>query len=135
MDKSIVSSEKWLKTIIEASPDAIIVTDLDGIILDCNQAALDLSALRSKEELIGLNGLNTIHPEDRERIKRDVKNLLLNGMIKDTEYRVLNRNAEIFPVEISASTIFDKNDNPNAFVCILKDITKRKDVENNLKYT
>jgi len=91
LDKSIINSEKWLKTIIEASPDAIVVTDLDGNIIECNQVAVDISVFKSKEELIGFNGLNAIHPEDLERIKRDIKKLFLNGVMKDAEYRILNK--------------------------------------------
>ena len=133
MDKSIINNEKWLKTIIEASPDAIIVTDLNGNIIECNQVAVDISVFNSKEELIGFNGLKAIHPDDLERIKRDIKKLFLNGVIKDTEYRLLNKKGRVFPVEISASVIFDNSGNPDAIICILKDITKRKKAEKELK--
>ncbi|MDI6725054.1 MAG: PAS domain S-box protein [Methanobacterium sp.] len=135
MDKSIINSEKWLKTIIEASPDAIVVTDLDGNIIECNQLAVDISVFKSKEELIGFNGLNAIHPEDLERIKRDIKKLFLNGVMKDAEYRILNKKGRVFPVEISASVIFDNSGNPDAIICILKDITKRKKAEDTLQNT
>jgi len=133
LDKSIINSEKWLKTIIEASPDAIIVTDLNGNLIECNQVAVDISVFKSKEELIGFNGLNAIHPEDLERIKRDIKKLFLNGVMKDAEYRILNKKGRVFPVEISASVIFDNSGNPDAIICILKDITKRKKAEKELK--
>ncbi len=133
MNKSIINSEKWSKTIIETSPDAIIVTDLEGNIIECNQAALDISVFNLKEELIGFNGLNAIYPDDRERIKKDIKNLLLNGVVKDIEYKILNKKGKVFPVEISASVIFDDFNKPYAFICILKDITKRKKTEEKLK--
>ncbi len=132
LNKSIINGREWSK-IIEKFPDAIIVIDLEGNIIECNQAALNISVFNSKEELIGFNGLNAIHPEDQKRMKRDIKNLLLVGVIKDKEYRILNKEGRILPVEISASVIFDDFDNPNAFICILKDITERKNAEQKLK--
>jgi len=133
LDKSIINREEWSKIIFETSPDAIIVTDLDGNIIDCNQAALDISVFNSKEELIGFNGLNAIYPGDKERIKRYIKNLYKNSVLKDIELKILNKKGKVFPVEISASVISDKNGNPSAFICIIKDITQRKKIEDDLK--
>ncbi|MGZ7049011.1 MAG: PAS domain S-box protein, partial [Methanobacterium sp.] len=122
-----------LQLIIDLFPEAIVITDLKGNIIECNQAALNISLFNSKKDLIGFNGLNAIYPDDRERIKRDIKNLLLNGLLKDVEYKVLNKEDRVFPVEISASVLFDDFSKPYAFICILKDISKRKKAEEALK--
>ena len=43
--------EAELNAILESSPEAITVTDLDGNIFECNQAAVDIHGLESKEDL------------------------------------------------------------------------------------
>lgn len=83
--------------------------------------------------MIGFKGLNAIYPEDRERIKRDVKKLLSKGVVKDIEYKILNKEGRVFPIEISASVIFDDFNKPTTLVCILKDITEHKKAEEALK--
>ncbi|MGZ7135936.1 MAG: PAS domain S-box protein, partial [Methanobacterium sp.] len=93
----------------------------------------NISVFNLKKDLIGFNGLNAVYPEDRERIKRCIKNLLLNGLVKDVEYKILNKEGKVFPVEISATVIFDDFRKPYAVVCVLKDISRRKKAEEALK--
>ena len=55
------------KNIFASSPDAITVSDMNGNIVECNQAALDLHGYSSKEELIGKNALEIIAKKDHEK--------------------------------------------------------------------
>ncbi len=57
-------SEEKLRSVFDSSPDAITVTDLNGIVVDCNIAALKLHNV-SKIEAVGRNSLELIGEEDR----------------------------------------------------------------------
>jgi len=62
-----------------------------------------------------------------------LKNVLRKGFIQNEEFELnLKNNKKIF-VELSASIIKDANDRPQGIVAITKDITERKEYEQNLR--
>lgn len=130
-----ISQKKLVRVenIFAASPDAIVVTDLNGIILDCNNAALDMLGLSTKDEIIGKSGSTFIVKRDRDKIVQNMKNVLEIGSLSAVEYVVLDKNDYEFPIEISASTIKDPSGNPTGFVIIAKDIAERKMAEEALR--
>ncbi|MEX2725609.1 MAG: nitrogen regulation protein NR(II), partial [Candidatus Freyarchaeota archaeon] len=115
--------------ILASSPDAITVTDLDGNLIECNQAALDLHGFSSKEEVIGQSAFKYISEKDRERAKRNMIKTLIQGSLSNVEYTLLTRDGREFPAELSASVLRDASGNPIGFVAIIKDITERKMME------
>lgn len=128
-EEALRESEEKMRNILESSPDAITVADLDGNIVDCNQATLDMFGLISKEELIGKNDLLLIADKDRERLVENMKKTLKQGSTKNIEYTIASKNGHEFPIEVSASVVKDTAGNPRYFVAIWKDITQRKQME------
>lgn len=126
-------SEERLRSILESSPDAITVTDLSGEIVDCNQEALNLLGFSSKGELIGKSALDMIAKDDRRRAAKNMEKTLKADHVKNVQYVCLTKDGREFPVELSASVLRDASGNPTHFVGITKDITKRKDAEEELR--
>ncbi len=125
--------EDNLELIIDLFPEAIVITDLMGNIINCNNEAVNLTASSSKEELIGDNVFNFVISEEREEGIKSINKLLLNGVLRDIEYEGINKESKIIPIEISANVISDNSGYPNSFFCIIKDINKRKKAEEELK--
>ena len=125
-EKSLQESEERLKRILESSPDAITVTDLNGVIIECNQKTLDMHRFLTKEELLGKSALDLIAPKDHQKATRNMELTLTHGLVKDLEYTLLTKDGQEFLGEFSASVIRDLSGNPKAFVAITKDITERK---------
>jgi len=132
-EQALRASEEKLRKILEASPDAITVTDLNGNIIECNTATILIHSFSSKEEIIGKKHLDLIAPKDRSRAARNMKKTLEQGLIRNLEYTLLTKNGREFSGELSASVILDSDDNPLAFVEITKDITERKQAEEVLR--
>jgi len=128
-EAALRESEERLRTILESSPDAIVMSDLGGHIIECNQAALDMHGFRSKEEAIGKNGLEFVAPRDREKVVKGITNVLEQGIVKNMEYTLLTKDGREFPAEVSVSLTRDAQGNPTALVVIIKDITERKQAE------
>jgi len=124
--RELRKEEEKLRSIFAASPDAITVTDLNGNIIDCNQAALEMYGSASKQDLIGKNALEFIVKKDQQRAIKNLKKTLEQGSIKNIEYTLLKKNGVEYPVELSASVVRDSLGNPVAFVAIIKEITARK---------
>jgi len=128
-EEALRQSEEKFRMMLNSSPDAITVTDLDGKIIECNQAALDLHGCRSKEEVMGRKAIEFIAPHDRPRALENMKKTPEHDSVKDVEYALLARDGSIFPGELSASVIRDSKGKPTSFIAVVKDITERKRVE------
>jgi PAS domain S-box-containing protein len=61
--RDLIENQEKLKSILNASPDAIIATDLDSNILDCNPQMTNLSGF-DRNELIGKSALQFIDEKD-----------------------------------------------------------------------
>ncbi|MEE9224377.1 MAG: PAS domain S-box protein [Thermoplasmata archaeon] len=125
-ENAIGESEEKLRRILDSSPDAIIVTDLEGRITECNRATLEAHGYGSKEELIGKNDLDLVVPKDKERARRDIDKMLKKGKSFRSEYTQLRKDLTTFEAEVSASAILDHKGKPSSFVIISKDVTERK---------
>ena len=132
IEKEVIESEEKLKRILDSTPDAITVTDLNGNIVECNQATSKIYG-SPKAEIIGKNALDFFSPKDRKKAKDNLKKTLELGSIKNVEYTLVTKDGWEYPAELSASLIRDMSGNPQSFVAILRDITERKRTEETLK--
>jgi len=128
-ENALRESEEKLRRVLDSSPDAILVSDLNGNITDGNQAALDLFGYSSKDEIIGKSAFEGFAKKDHERAMENLKKLLERGLMKNIEYTLLTKDGHGFQGELSASVIRDASGNPTGLVGIIKDITERKRIE------
>ncbi len=116
--------------IISIMADPLILLDREGNIATVNKAALDLSGY-GKDELKG----KSVEIFFREN---DFKNTLLDKSIKgesirNYEFGFKTKTGDNIPVIFSSSTMIDRAGGMAGIVCIIKDITERKQAEENLK--
>jgi len=128
-EEALRRSEATLRSFIDSSPDSIVVTDLDGIITDCNPAALQMRGCSKKEDMLGISAFDLIVARDRAKAKDNMSHVLEKGSEKNIEYGLLREDGNEYPGELSASVIFDSSGNPASFIAVIKDITERKRAE------
>ncbi len=127
-------AERRYRSVIETSPETIAITDLEGKIIECNQKAVELLGLPSKDEIIGKDAFELIAPEDRERAAENLEKTLEKGELRNIEYTILDSEGNEFPGELSTSVIRDTEGNPVSFMAIVRDITDQKEAEEEIKY-
>jgi PAS domain S-box-containing protein len=132
-EEALQDSEEKLKSIFEASPDSIMVTGIDGKVIECNQAAMALRGYSVKEDLIGKNVLDLIAPQDQQRAKSYMMKVSELDFIRNIEIMLLTKDGNEFFGELSVGVIRDSSGRPTAFVGISKDITERKQIEEKLQ--
>jgi PAS domain S-box-containing protein len=125
--------EAKLNAILESSPEAITVTDLDENIVECNRAAVDMHGGQSKEDLIGKNSLELIAKKDHKRVMQSLKKVIEQGSVKNIEYTFVTKDGREFPAELSASVVRDASGKTEYLVAITKNITERKKAEEALR--
>jgi PAS domain S-box-containing protein len=126
-------NEEMYRTLIETSPDAILLLDLNGKILMSNKQVAVTLGFDSVEEILLQNIFSFFTLEDRRRIFRDAKRVIESGVLKNREYTVIRKNGEQIPVEISASLILDLIGKPDGIIGVMRDITERKKAEEAIK--
>jgi two-component system cell cycle sensor histidine kinase/response regulator CckA len=74
-----------------------------------------------------------IHPEDRERVERRVRNVLARGLPFDAEYRIVRPDGSVRHVHARFETSTDPDGRPRRSIGIVQDITDRALVERALQ--
>lgn len=124
-----------LKLAIDASITGIIITDYrqpDHPIVYCNKAFEKISGYK-RSEIIGRN-CRFLQGDDREQAARyDLKEAIKNGESTMVELRNYRKNGDLFWNELYLSPIKDANGNVTHFMGVQNDITKRKNIEQQLQ--
>jgi PAS domain S-box-containing protein len=122
-----------LSSAVRMSTDSIVLTNLQGTIIEVNDATLRMYGADEREDLIGKSAFDLIAPEDREKAYAGMQEVLEEGAIKNREYLVLVKNGHVTPVEMSVGLMKDGEGNPVGFVGVIRDITERKRAEEALQ--
>lgn len=127
--QALLESEERYRTLIEASPDAIVLTDFQGKVLMTNRRAVLMIGAESQEELIGANGYDFLVPEERE-LAREISRQLLSSQDSITmQYTIVKLDGTPHPVELSGTVFKDSDGNAQAFLSLIRDMTPRKQRE------
>ena len=128
-EENLKNSEERLKILFEYAPDAYFLTDLKGTFIDGNKTAEEISGYH-REEIIGRNFFDVINlASPREVTKAEVilakslqgeptEPIEFTGFRKDGKKVVAE--VRTFPVKIKDEMLL---------LCIARDITERKQVE------
>lgn len=122
-----------VKSIFEYSPNAIVLTDLNGYFMDCNSATISLLGVQSKDEIIGKTALEFIIPEDQKRAIRYFTEIIASGTSLEDEFTALTPRGDKLILKISASLIKNENQQPQYIVGIFNDVTQQRTSETALK--
>jgi len=126
-------SEEKLRFMFEAIGEGITVTDLEGNIVEANEALLRMSGYSRKEELIGRNGLQFIVEKDRAKAIEDMMKAVDGGYGAAREYTFVDKDGGEFAAEASGSVLRDSTGNPAGFISVIRDITERKQADEALR--
>ncbi|MGD8814737.1 MAG: PAS domain S-box protein, partial [Anaerolineales bacterium] len=126
---ALQESEETHKTLVETSPDAVTVTDLEGKITYASQRTADLHGYESPADLVGLNSLTLISPEDHEEALVNLQKTLKQGFIRDVEYTLVKASGDRFAGSLNAAVINGSDGEPMGFIAATRDVTDRKQAE------
>jgi len=134
-EAALRESEEKLRLMFQSVTEGITVSDLEGEIVQVNEAVVHLHGYDNKEELIGCSALDFIAEKDHARAMENLKKTLEEGYSGTIEYTFLTRDGREFPAELSAAVLKDASGNPTGFIAITRDITEHKEMEQQLILT
>ncbi len=128
IEESLIESEEKYRTLFESNPDYTLLLDIDGKIVDVNQASINVIGL-SKDEFIGkqISDLDVILEEDLNTIEK-LPEILDGHPIKPFEVRLIDKDGKLRWINVQVTTT-EKNGKTFFILIIAIDITKSKQFE------
>ncbi len=127
--KKLYDSERYLRTIIDSSPDGIAILDEKGRCEFGNDSAFRILGW-PREEIIGEHFMKVI-PDDTKDFMLKKWEEVQNGIEKPYETKIITKSGEVRYLYVSyAMTEMDGN---RKYVVIFSDITEKKKMEQKLK--
>lgn len=125
-------AEQTYRTLLDLSPDPIIVTDLNGYIIMHNKVAYDVHEATNEFELIGKRVTDFVR---NEKDLNTLINLVCDDDMPTYKYTIdfETRTGRIIPFELNTNTIYDSEGNSKYRITIGRDISKVKQYEHELK--
>ncbi len=114
-------TDSQLQGVFENIVDAYVIMDLWGNILKMNDPAVDLLEFEDKKE--NANLMDMVHPTDLKLVSETFKNLIAEGTVTDSNFRIITKQKNEKLVHVNASIIYD-NGSPIAAQGIVRDITE-----------
>lgn len=128
-EDALRESEERYRSLVEASPDAIVLSDQNATVLMVNGQAVRLFGYETASQIVGRSVFEFIAPEDHEPAKEKTHQVLTMGSVTAFEYTMLRRDGSRFLAELNATRILDPMSNVVAFTGVLRDITERRKAE------
>ncbi len=129
--EALNESRERLRTIVEASPLAVIVADPEGNVTLWNNAA-ETTFGWSADEAVGRQ--NPIIPPDMvEEVGKTRQGIMDGRTFVDVETERLRKDGVRIAVSYSATALRDAGGRPNAILAIVADITERKQAEEHIR--
>ena len=133
MRRQLAERNELFQLITENAADMIAVVDPEGRRL-YNSPAYQKVLGYSSEELKGTQGLDQIHPDDRQRVKAAAENARITGRGERLEYRMRHKDGSWRIIESTASTVRNSTGDIEKLVIVNRDISDRKRAEELLEY-
>jgi len=133
-EEARLAALKRVSDVIEAMPDALIMLDIDGNVLQINSAYTRMFGLKA-EEVVGKNTMElpTMRSEDAEKGMKLMKEVLETGEAKAIDMMVYAKGGKEFPISATGTIVKDADGNPTYFVSTMRDITEQKKAEEALR--
>ncbi|NHJ14638.1 MAG: PAS domain S-box protein [Candidatus Thorarchaeota archaeon] len=132
--EKLKASELQYRQLVETSPDAIVLTDVQGNIRMANQVALGLVGITNEMDILGRKIMEFVHSDDVRRATATFQEAFDNRTARLMEFSLKRHDGTIFPVEIRGSVITDADENPVGQVIVARDVSKRRRIEADLHY-
>ena len=127
----------FLKSVLDSATEyAIVALDVNGKIIEFNRGAEKIFGWGKDEVLNRENIAITMSTEDRDRgIQSEMSKRTRAGGVFDLEMVRVRKDGDSFPAHTTITAILDQEGQVNGFVEIVRDITRRRTLERELRET
>ncbi len=131
VDEELRAVQATTNAVLAHASDLVVFFAKDGHIVWASPASERIFGV-GRRELIGRNGIDLVHPDDRERVETDFMRIPRRGDSVCTEFRLAEDGGSVRWVEEIATNLLDDPD-VGAVVGHIRNVTDRKAAEDELR--
>jgi len=128
IEEALRESENRFRDLASLLPSIVYECDLEGKVVFASRVAHEQLGYTQEDMDKGLNVIDVIAPEDRQRAKKNIQRILQDQGTGPNEYIGLTKDGSRFPVLVYSSPII-KEGKPAGLRGIIIDISDRKKME------
>ncbi len=131
-ERELEDSKNILQTTYDHIREGIVWADVDGQVTHANPSVTSMLGY-TLEEIRALQVKDLVPPEHHEAMATNRERSLLGEDVSFVEREWVKKDGSKIPVEVWASTIFQKDEAPTAIILGVLDLTARKAAQQQLK--
>ena len=134
LSSQLAESEFFYKSILQASPEAIIVSDTDEKIIMASPSTKNIIDVTSVDNLIGKYLIDFIVPTEHAKVQDNISKLKNAEPLGTTFYQLNNSSAEKIFIEVNSRVIKNPQDGTHKMISIIRNATEKINNELLLQY-
>jgi PAS domain S-box-containing protein len=119
--RELDKARAYAESLIENAPDPVFVSDLEGKILQANDAVSELLGFR-KDEVVEQSLSRFISPEETQEFTAALREVVEHGVTRDAVLNPRSASGEIIPTSLNASALRDSEGNVIGAIGVLRDM-------------
>jgi PAS domain S-box-containing protein len=132
-EEKLRASEARYRDLYENAPDMFCSVDAaTGTIIECNQTLVTKTGY-AREEIIGRHVFEMYHPDCLEEVNKALESFRETGHLRDLELQLMRKDGSKLWVSVNVSAVRDEQGKVLHSRSIWRDITQRKQAEEELR--
>jgi PAS domain S-box-containing protein len=130
--RELDKARAYAESLIENAPDPVFVSDLEGKILQTNEAVSQLLGFR-QDEVVEQSLSRFISPEETREFTAALREVVEHGVTRNARLNPRSASGEVIPTTLNASALRDTDGNVIGAIGILRDMRAYEEVVRDLE--
>jgi PAS domain S-box-containing protein len=130
--RELDKARAYAESLIENAPDPVFVSDLEGKILQTNEAVSQLLGFR-QDEVVEQSLSRFISPEETREFTAALREVVEHGVTRNARLNPRSASGEVIPTTLNASALRDSDGNVIGAIGILRDMRAYEEVVRDLE--
>ena len=127
-------SEEYYRTLVETSPEAIVILDTAGRLIFASMKAYDMFRVPRDHTVTGKSVFDWVAPDDRAFVRSRLEAAMARAQLPPSqEYRLMRQDGSVVLADVAASALVDAEGRVNSLMLVCRDVSERRAAENALR--
>ena len=122
-DSPQTTGQTYQKAGTVSPPEAIIVMDINSVIIRADRQSLRMFGWELEQEVIGRRVLDFVADEDRQHVQEAFQKILLDGSITSLVCTAVKKDGTLIRISANGVLFSDSQGNPQEVIVIVHDLT------------
>lgn len=128
-EETLRQSEEQLRLMFESAADGILLADVNGVVQKANGKTAELLGYSTGTDLVGKTFFDFVIGREHQEVREEMQHVVELGSVRDMQVTLTRKDGSAFSSEVAAGLQNDASGTPAGFVVTFRDVTKRKQFE------